>query len=202
MVTLYHNPYSQHCRRVVALMEEAGIDYELKHIALDKGEHVSDAFVAINPNHQVPALIDGDVTIFESNAILRYLCAKHGLTDWYPEDPAARASVDQWLDWNQSRLSPNVIDVVLNKVFMGDQGDKAAIERGEKALPELGAILNAGLNGHDYLAGDRPTIADLSVASNIAQLGFAEAVPDEPKLGQWYARVSALPGFQKSMPQG
>ncbi|MEM7121901.1 MAG: glutathione S-transferase family protein [Pseudomonadota bacterium] len=202
MVTLYHNPYSQHCRRVVALMEEAGIDYDLVHVALDKGEHFGDAFTAINPNHQVPALIDGDVTLFESNAILRYLCAKHGLAEWYPDDPATRASIDQWLDWNQSRLSPRVIDVVLNKVFMGDQGDKAAIARGEKALPELGAILNAGLKGHDFLAGDRPTIADLSVASNVTQLGFAEAVPDEPQLGPWYDRVSALPGFQKSMPRG
>ena len=88
MYTLYYHPYSQHCRRVVALLEEAGLKYELRQVALDQGEHMSPAYLAINPNHQVPAMIDGELRVFESNAILRYLCHKHRLSDWYPEDPA------------------------------------------------------------------------------------------------------------------
>ena len=117
MYVLYHFPYSQHARRVVSLLEAASLPYELRHVDMGKGEHLSAAYLAINPNHQVPTLVDGDLMLHESNAILRYLCHKHGLSDWYPADPKHRARVEQWLDWNQSRLSPAVIDIVRNKLF-------------------------------------------------------------------------------------
>lgn len=200
MYQLYHFPYSQHARRVVSLLEEARLPYELKHVAMDQGEHMSAAYLAINPNHQVPTLVDGAVKIHESNAILRYLCLKEGLEDWYPSDLARRAVVEQWLDWTQCRLSPSVIDIVRNRVFMGERGDKAAIERGLAKLPELAAILEAGLGGGAYLAGDKPTIADLALVSNLFQLGLAGETLAGPRIAAWYDRVGALEGFRKSLP--
>lgn len=201
MYILYHFPYSQHARRVVSLLEAAALPYELRHVDMAQGEHLSAAYLAINPNHQVPTLLDGDLKIHESNAILRYLCQKHALTDWYPADLAHRARVDQWLDWNQSRLSPAVIDIVRNKVFLGDKGDKEAIARGEARLRELGPILEQGLGPHDFLTGAKPTIADLSVASNLFQLGFADAVPAGERIAAWYQRIAALEAFRKSLPK-
>jgi len=198
MYVLHSHPYSQHARRVVALLEEAHLPYETRHVALDKGEHMSPAYLAINPNHQVPTLIDGDLKLFESNAILRYLCHKHGLTDWYPEEPARRARVDQWLDWNQCRFASAVVDIVLNKVFMGPKADLAAIARGEARVAELAPILERELEDHDFLTGKTPTIADLSVASNITQLGLADAAPSTPGVQAWFARVSALDGVQRA----
>ena len=197
MYILYHNPYSQHARRVVALLEEAELPYELRNVAMEKDEHLSPAYLEINPNHQIPTLIDGQVKIHESNAILRYLCTKHRIEAWYPNDPAARAKVDQWLDWGQCRLSPAVVDIVLNKVFAGDP---AAIRRGEQRMAELGPILAEGLNGNDYLAGENPSIADLAIGSSISQLGFADAMPHQATIAAWHQRVAGLPGFQKSMP--
>jgi len=201
MHTLYHYPYSQHARRVVSLLEEAGIDYELRHVAMDKGEFMSPEYMAINPNHQIPTLIDGEVKIHESNAILRYLCLKHGLTDWYPEDLVTRALVEQWLDWGQCRLSPAVVDIVLNKVFMGPEGDKDAINQGEEKMVELSAILDDGLRSREFLAGDRPTIADLAVGANIFHLGLADAIPAQTNIQNWFDRISALEGFRKSLPE-
>jgi len=201
MYILYHFPYSQHARRVVSLLEAAALPYELRHVDMAKGAHLSADYLAINPNHQVPTLLDGDLTIHESNAILRYLCQKHGLTDWYPTDLKRRALVDQWLDWNQSRLSPAVIDVVRNKVFLGEQGDRAAIARGEAKLSEIGPILEAGLRATAFLAGAAPTIADLSVASNLFQLSLANAVPTGAYIAAWYERIGQLAGFRKSLPQ-
>ncbi|HKP23565.1 MAG TPA: glutathione S-transferase family protein [Dongiaceae bacterium] len=200
MYILYHFPYSQHARRVVSLLEAASLPYELRHVDMGKGEHLSAAYLAINPNHQVPTLLDGDLKLHESNAILRYLCHRHGLTDWYPSDPVHRARVEQWLDWNQSRLSPAVIDIVRNKVFLREKGDKDAIARGETKLRELAPILEAGLQSDDFLAGPTPTIADLSVASNLFQLGFAEAIPPGTRIAAWYGRVGALDAFQRSLP--
>jgi glutathione S-transferase len=201
MYILYHFPYSQHARRVVSLLEAASLPYELRHVDLAQGAHLSADYLAINPNHQVPTLLDGDLTLHESNAILRYLCQKHALTDWYPADLKHRARVDQWLDWNQCRLSPAVIDIVRNKVFLREKGDKDAIARGEARLHELGPILEAGLGSDDYLTGPKPTIADLSVASNLFQLGFADAVPPGARVAAWYQRIGALEAFRKSLPK-
>lgn len=200
MYALYHNPYSQHCRRVVCLLEAAEIPYELRPVDLGAGGHRAPEYLTINPNHQVPTLIDGNFKIHESNTILRYLCQKHGLTDWYPADLEARATVDQWLDWNQSRLSRHVIDVVLNTVFMGDKGDPEAIRRGQEGLADVLPVFEAGLAAGPYLAGTAPTIADLSIASNIFHLGLAGAMPDTPNIQAWYGQVSALEAFGKSLP--
>jgi glutathione S-transferase len=200
MYVLYHFPQSQHARRVVSLLEEAHLEYQLRHVAMDKGAHRSPEYLAINPNHQVPTLVDGDVTIHESNAILRYLCTKHRLSGWYPEDLPARAKVEQWLDWNQCRLSPAVVDVVLNRVFLGAAGDRAAIERGLSRLPELWSLLAAGLAETPFLAGSRPTIADLSLASSMFQLTFANIRPAERPIAAWFERVGELDGFRKSLP--
>jgi glutathione S-transferase len=200
MYVLYHFPYSQHARRVVSLMAQAGLDYELRHVDMAKGAHRSAEYLGVNPNHQVPTLVDGDIKIHESNAILRYLCVKHGLDAWYPKELPLRAKVEQWLDWNQCRLSPTVVDIVLNSVFLGAAGDKAAVERGQSRLPELWSILDEGLAGTQFLAGSRPTIADLSVGSSVFQLTFAKIAPSGRNTVDWFQRVSALEGFQKSLP--
>lgn len=184
----------------MSLLEEAQLDYELRHVAMDKLEHLSAEYLAINPNHQVPTLLDGDIRIHESNAILRYLCAKHQLADWCPTDLAARARIDQWLDWNQCRLSPAVVDVVLNSVFLGAKGDREAIERGRNKLRELLPMLDAGLDGRHFLAGQRPTIADLSLGSSIFQLSFADIAPAGDNAQRWFQRVNEIEGFRKSLP--
>jgi glutathione S-transferase len=109
-------------------------------------------------------------------------------------------NVEQWLDWNQCRLSPTVVDIVLNSVFMKETGDKAAVERALSRLPELWSILDAGLAATPYLAGPRPTIADLSVASGVFQLTFASITPSARNTIEWFQKVGALEGFRRSLP--
>lgn len=201
MYTVYGHPFSQHSRRVVTLLELAGLPYELVRVALDKGEHREPAYLALNPNHQVPTLIDGDLTLHESNAILRYLANKHALTDLYPTEPVARARVDQWLDWNQCRVAPAVLDVVYNKMFAGPHADAAAIARGEERLRELTPILDAALSRRDHVAGPRMTLADISVATNVFQLGLTGDAPRTASITRWFETMSALPAFQAALPQ-
>lgn len=203
MYTLYYNIFSQASRRVVALMEQAGLNYELINVDLGAGEHMAPAFLQVNPNHQVPSFKDAEtgLHIHESNAILRYLCSKHQLEDWYPEDAVARAEVEQWLDWSQCRFNPAVTAVVLNQVFLGDKGDKAAIEQGLAGLKECWPILDAALQQGSYLAGDKPTIADLAVAACVFQLQLAEIQPATDKTATWFAGMMQLPGFQAALPK-
>ena len=201
MITLYYSPISQHSRRVVSLLEEANIPYEAKLVDMMKGEYLSAEFLAINPNHQVPTLIDGDIKIHESNAILRYLCNKHELSQWYPADLGSRALVEQWLDWSQCQMSPAVVDIVLNKVFLQENGDADAIVRGQEKMKTLTAILDRHLFGRNFLAGDMPTIADLALASNVFHLGLADERPDTTNINNWFGCMSELKGFQKSLPK-
>jgi glutathione S-transferase len=186
MYVLYHHPYSQHSRRVVALLEEAGLEYEVRHVALDKGEQMSPSYLAINPNHQIPTMLDGTIKILESNAILRYLCHKHRLSEWYPEDLAPRAMVEQWLDWNQSHLVNSVVDIVFNTVILGPRGDRESIARGRARLAELAPIPETAVTDRAFLCGETPTIADLSVTSNFTQLSLAGAMPKQAGIDAWF----------------
>jgi glutathione S-transferase len=201
MYTLYTHPFSQHGRRVVALLELAQLPYETKIVDLGQAEHLSPQFLAINPNHQVPTLVDGDVRLHESGAILRWLCTKHALSDLYPDDLAQRAQVEQWLDWTQCRFGVAVSAIVFNTVFAGDRADAAALKRGHASMEELSPMLEAALEGRDWLAGGHhPTIADIAAGSNIAHLAIANAAPTTPNIVAWHSRLCALAGFAKALP--
>lgn len=201
MYTLYTHPFSQHGRRVAALLGAAGLAFEARVVALNEAEHLAPPYLAINPNHQVPTLVDGDFRIHESGAILRWLCLRHDLSDWYPAELGARAETEQWLDWTQCRMARSVIDIVLNTVFMAPNGDQDAIRRGHTAMAELAPIMETALAGRKWIAGtDKPTIADLALASNITQLALAGAAPDTPNITAWYERVCTIDGFAKTLP--
>lgn len=201
MYTLYNHPISQHARRVVALLESAQLPYESRFVDLGAAEHLSPHFLAINPNHQVPTLVDGDIKLHESGAILRWLCTKHDLTTWYPVELTERAEVEQWLEWTQSRLQTPVVEIVFNTLFAGENADKTAIARGKKTMIELTEILEDTLEGRTWIAGGaHPTIADLALGTNITHLDLAGAQPQTPNIQGWIKRVMALPGFAKAMP--
>lgn len=201
MYTLYGFPFSQHSRRVVSLLEEAGLEYEFKIVDMMTGEHMSPSYLAINPNHQVPTLIADNIKLYESNAILRYLCNKHNLHTWYPLDLDQRANVDQWLDWIQCRMSPVVVGIVLNKMFMGDDGDVEVIKRGQETMTELSPILENTLTESQYVAGGKPTIADLALVSNIFHLGLADEMPIGKSTRRWYESMLKMAGVKKSLPE-
>jgi glutathione S-transferase len=200
MYSLYQFPLSPASRRVVSLLAQCELAFEPRNVDMMAGQHMSPEYLTVNPNHQVPTLIDGNLKLHESNAILRYLCNQHRLESWYPTDVQTRAKVDQWLDWTQCRFVPNMRDIVLNEVFFGDKGDKAAAQRAREQLGELFPILENSLSKR-FLVTDDPTIADLSLGSCVFQLTFAGIQLQLPKSRQWFERVGQLKGFQASLPQ-
>lgn len=202
MYTLHYHPASQHSRRVVALLEEAGIPYQLQRVSLETQEQHSDEFLGINPSGQVPVLVHNDTILPESNAILRFLCVRHELAHWYPKQSERRGQIEYWLDWNQGKLSPSVVDVVLNACFLGPKGDKAAIDRGCGHLPRLLLTIEKALQLSSYLTGDTPTIADLSVASNITHLRLAGLVAEPLQVTRWCNKICTIAGFKKTLLPG
>ncbi len=196
MYRLHMNPWSFYSRRVIALLVQCDLPHELREVDMMAGEHRSEAFLALNPNGQVPVLVDGDLALAESNAILRYLCTANRLDDWYPTDARARALVEQWLDWTQCRLAPATSDIVFNTMFAGDQADQGAIARGRDLLSVLAPILEARLDQSAYVAGAMPTIADLAVFSCLSQLGLVQSRLAAPSISAWYDGMAALKGVR------
>ena len=202
MYTLYFHPYSQHSRRVVALLDACRLPYEPRLVALENGEHMSDAYLAVNPNHQVPTLVDGDLVLHESTAILRYLCNRHRLDDWYPTGLGRRAMVDQWTDWGQSRMAPAVFDIVFNSVFAApDARDLDAVKLGKTVMTELVPLMETALGEANWIAATPgPSIADLVLGSNITQLGLAGWRPAGGRIKAWYARLCEVKAFADTLP--
>lgn len=201
MYTLYTHPFSQHGRRVAALLEIAGIPYESRKVALEEAEHLAPHFLKLNPFHQVPVLTGDGICMAESGAIMRWLCFRHGLDAFYPTDFSQRAATEFWLDWTTSNFGAAVSDIVFNTVFAGDAGDPAAIRRGHKALAEQLPVLGETLDGQDWLSGgSHPSIADIAAGTNIAHLALAQAEPEQASIRAWHARLCGYAGFRKVLP--
>eukprot|EP00455_Lapot_gusevi_P025967 TRINITY_DN2740_c0_g1_i1.p1 TRINITY_DN2740_c0_g1~~TRINITY_DN2740_c0_g1_i1.p1 ORF type:complete len:152 (+),score=40.58 TRINITY_DN2740_c0_g1_i1:31-456(+) len=104
-LTLYVDFMSQPSRAIVWFCLLNKIEHKVQVVQIAKGEQRSAEFAKINPNKQLPAIKDGDFALFESHAILRYLCATRQVADhWYPRQAQARALVDQYLDWHHSNI--------------------------------------------------------------------------------------------------
>ena len=167
---LFADPITVNCRKVIAGLKLLGSDYTLIKVDYFKGEQKSDAFKAINPNAALPALRDGDLVLWESNAILQYAADKGGQTQFYPTDPAKRADVNRWLRllWEASTWFPSCyVYLVENcvKPLLGGALDPAVLAGEEERFHKLAGILDERLSRSPWLAGDGPTIADIAVAA-------------------------------------
>ena len=192
---------SQHTRRVVALLEQAGLNYELRPVDLDQGAHLQAPFARLNPNRQVPVLEHGDLVLWESHAILRYLCNQFELLDWYPRPTAARARVDQWLDFSHCRLLQPVTTVALDALVPEQFGNPAAAAAAQIEIQRHLQVMLSGLQGGAWFGGAQPCLADLSLGSQLDQLALAGQAPALPgALAGWYHALNELTGVRASQP--
>lgn len=201
---LYGHPISQHVRRVRMLAAELGQSLEEIPVALDKGEHRSEEFLALNPNGKIPVLVDGPLALAESHAIMKYLTGRsnaEAAESLYPNDPVKRARVDMWLDWNHTRLNPPVQMLAIQTLVMGEGADRDLVagsrEETETALDVLEAALR---RGNDFTAA--PTLADLSIASTVAlyqMCGGDTATRDA--VAAWFERQKNRPAFEHTAPE-
>lgn len=168
MLTIYADPITVNCRKVLAGMKMMDIGYTLDKVDYFQGEQKSDAYLAINPNAALPSMRDGDLTLWESNSILAYAADKNGKSTFYPTDPTARADVNRWLFWEAAHWFPSCyVFLVENcvKPLLGAETDPAVLEAESANFHKLASILDERLSRQDWLCGGSPTIADVSVAS-------------------------------------
>ena len=168
MIKFYYHP-SPNPAKVALFLEESGLPYEVVPVDTRKGEQHSPAFLAINPNGKTPAIVDGDATVFDSNAILIYLAEKTG--KFLPENtPAARGQFLSWMMFVASGIGPYSGQAVHFKHHAPEQLGYA-INRYVFETNRHYGILEAQLAKHRYMLGDAYTVADMAV------WGWARAVP-------------------------
>ncbi len=197
----YYHPASSNCRKVSAVIEMLGIDAKYEFVDLYKGKQAQLKYLAVNPNGMVPALIDGDTTVLESNCIIIHLAEKTG-SDLWPE--AHRLEILRWMFWEQSHFmfaTGMLFFQKLLKPMMKQEPDEARIEEAMAKFRRQAKALDGRLQDHEWLVGDAMTLADLAVA---AQLTYAQAteLPMEefPNIQRWYTAIAELPAWKATHP--
>lgn len=200
---LYNADGSPNALRSRAVLHELEIAAEIINIDIGKGENRTPDYLAINPNGKVPALVDGDVIVWESRAINAYLAAKKPERNLNPADPARRALVDQWLYWQAIHLGPAMQRVNFERVqktaFRRGEPDESMIAGELKTVADLLPILDAGLTGKDWIAGEL-SLADFALATTFmlrreARLG----VEAYANVTAWIERLEARPSWQAAI---
>lgn len=185
--------------KVSIALEELGLPYTLKVLDLSKGEQKTPAFLAINPNGRIPAIVDRDAddfAVFESGAILIYLAEKTGCL--MPSDVKGRSRVIQWLMFQMGGIGPMMGQAnVFYRYF--PEKIQSVIDRYQGESRRLFRVLDGHLKDHEYLAGDY-SIADIANWAWVRTHRWSGVeVDDLPHLKRWRDAIRARPAVQRGI---
>ena len=191
MLKLWGRLNSINVQKAVLALEELGLAYERADAGLQFGINRTPEYLAMNPNGLVPTLDDDGFVLWESNAIVRYLCASHSAGALWPEDVKIRADADRWMDWQTATLSS-----AMGPGFMGlvrtapEKRDADAINASLAKTTKLVAMLDAHLAGRDYVAGAAYGMADIVLAPIMHRwFNMPCARAAAPNAERWYATL-------------
>jgi glutathione S-transferase len=189
---LYYHPLSGHSHRARLFLSLIGLQPELVEVDLMKGAHKAPEFLKLNRFGQVPVLVDDGVAISDSNAILIYAAKKYGKEDWLPESPQAAAAVQRWLSVAAGEIAHGPAAARLITVFGAKYNPDQVIGVAHSILK----LIEAELDGHEFISHDHPTVADVALYSYIARAPEGNVdLKDYPHVNAWLRRIEALPGF-------
>lgn len=194
MIRLLGRQTSGNVQKVLFCLEEMGLKYVREDYGRQFNNTNTDAYRRLNPNMKVPTLVDGDVVIWESHTILRYLAALHApkLTG---ATPAERSHVERWMDWLLGAL--NTPYVAVFKDARKPAAERAADFAAQSAdlVAQLN-ILDGHIAGKSWFALDRLTLADIALAPLVTRcLAFPIEKPALPELSRWMKAIEARPAF-------
>ncbi|MDX2167062.1 MAG: glutathione S-transferase family protein [Deltaproteobacteria bacterium] len=201
MITLYHSPRTRSLR-VLWLLEELGVPYELKTLTFAASDLKSDAYLRINPLGKVPAIQDGDVQMFESGAIVEYLIERHGNGRLAPPlGTPERAAYLQWLHFAEATAMPPISDLAQHTMFKPEAERLAAMV--PDALARIQAwmqTLEAALAGRDFACGTVFTGADVMLGYSVLLTKWFQLIAAQhPNLAAYVERLEARPALQQAL---
>ena len=200
MLALYATALSANARKPMAVAHHLALELDLHRVNVYRGEGMAPEFRAISPLAKVPALVDGELRLFESNAIIQYLAEGPGGGRLTSDDPALRADIARWMFWEASHWQPELTPVLAPIVAHGlgvAPAPSAPASWDAAALAPHLALLADHLQGRDWLVADALSLADFAVAGMTTYFRYARFPFDAyPALAAWHARVEALPAWR------
>jgi glutathione S-transferase len=180
-------------QKVLWCCEELDVRYRRVDVGGPFGGNKEPEYLRLNPNGLVPTISDGGFVLWESNAIVRYLAAKHGMGTLYPEDLAERADADRWMDWQMGTLWANFRPAFVGLIrTLPEKRDRADIATAISKTSENLAMLDAHLAARDYVTGPAFTMADIPLGVTAYRWFNLEIErPPMPNLEAWYERLCA-----------
>lgn len=201
MIKIWGRKNSINVQKVLWCCDELKIPYRRVDAGLQPGDVDTPAYRALNPNGLVPTIEDGKFVLWESNAILRYLAAKHGLDPFWPTNLKTRASADRWMDWYISTLWMHMRALFLQLIrCTADERNQTIIDTAkEKTLAAL-RILDAHLGSNPYVAGAEFTLGDIPVGAAVYRwMSLPIERPVLPHVDAWYARLGEREAYRQDV---
>ncbi len=204
MFTLYTTPLSANGRKALAVMRHLELEPSIELVDVYRGEGRRQAYLAIHPLGKIPALVDGHLTLTESNAILQYASEAYASCRLWGRDPRRRADVSRWLFWESSAWQPALVPVLsafVGRLVVPELAHSPAVpvDWEDARVRELARFLDDHLRARRFLTGDEITLADFSVAAMMMYVRAA-GFPFEthPRLEGWYARIEELQAWRET----
>lgn len=178
---------------------------DFAYVDMRKGEHRTAEFLAVNPNGKVPAFTDGDLKLWESNAIMCYLAQKAG-SDLWPRDDQQKLEVIRWLTWNSEHFTRHAgnlyFQYIIKPKFNIGAVDETAVKEATGFWRQFAGVLNEHLRGRAYILGDRLSVADFAIGITLPYAEKAHIpVGDFPEIMRWHAQLNELPAWREPFPK-
>jgi glutathione S-transferase len=198
MLTIWGRTNSINVQKVLWCCAELGLAYTRIDAGGAHGVTNTPEYLAMNPNALVPTIDDDGLVLWESNAIVRYLAAKHGHGSLHPADLRERADADRWMDWQVTTLWAAMRSLFLGYIRTApEQRDAAALAAAQRSSEQALTILDRYLERRAFVAGERFTMGDIPVGVSVYRwTALPIERPDFPHVARWYQRLTERPGFQ------
>jgi glutathione S-transferase len=198
MLRILGRKTSSNVQKVLWTATMLGVPFAREDVGGRHGGNRAADYLALNPNGLVPTVFDGELVLWESNSVCRYLCNKYGPGPIYPADPAQRALVERWMDWQLSVMAPALVPLYF-LLFRSPEAARTpeAVARLAKDTEAPFNILKARLADRPYLEGDAPTFADIGNgiwAHRWFSMGQGNR---DSNVGRWLARLADNAAFRK-----
>ena len=199
MLKIWGRKNSINVMKVLWCAEELGLNYERIDAGMEFGVVNEDRYRHLNPNAKVPTIDDDGFVLWESNVIVRYLCARYSTGSMYPEAIPERALAEQWMDWQQTTLHPDITYIFWGKVRNSpDHQDPDKVGACVERLKGLWTMVDRQLDGRQYLLGDAITMADIPVGTAAWRWYNMDVErPSLPNVEAWHQRLKLRSGFQQ-----
>ncbi len=199
MLRIWGRITSVNVQKVVWAADELGLAYERLEAGGAFGVVATPEYRRMNPNSLVPVIEDDGFVLWESNAIVRYLAAKHSPGVLWPDDLRRRADVDRWMDWQATTFTPAMRDAFWQLVRVApEKRDAALVEASRAASEKAAAVLEAHLAGREFVAGDAFSPADIVLGCAAHRwLNLPLAREPRPEMQRWYAALRTRPGARQ-----